>query len=80
MTTKSEIFQKYNSIKKVFKGDAKQTERLNKGLGIALSGKKFAVKMVEYNFTTNTCNCPDATYRPQFVCKHQLAALMNETK
>ena len=76
--TKSEIFTAYNKARAAARkaGEIKRVERLNKALGILLSGNYYAGEKAEYNPTTNTCNCNDMKYRNAArraytgVCKH----------
>lgn len=71
MNRKSTIFSEYNKQRSTARKAGKDTARINRGLGLALSGKARP-----YLTTAHTCDCPDARYRG-VVCKHMIAARLN---
>lgn len=71
MNRKSEIFKEFNKQRTQTRKAGKETGRVNRGLGLALSGKERP-----YLTTAHTCDCPDARYRG-VTCKHMIAARLN---
>jgi hypothetical protein len=76
--TKSEIFTAYNIARAQARraGETKRIERLNKSLGILLSGNYYAGEKAAYDANTMTCSCKDFQFRHAArrayhgVCKH----------
>lgn len=68
----------YNAARKAanegrtYKGKVLEIGRVNKAFGILQSNEYER----EYEASHTTCNCPDAKYHPNTICKHQLAAMM----
>lgn len=68
MNEKTRIFRNYNAARAL----GLDRKRLNKALGIAQ--RKGAAR--SYFTTADFCSCPDATYRPDGICKHRIAAAL----
>lgn len=71
--TKKSLFTLYNILRNDSKEYTSITKsRLNKALGLAQ--KKDSDR--PYYTTIQSCTCPDATQRSNFVCKHRLALML----
>jgi hypothetical protein len=66
MNRRSQIFSAYNKLKSRTRKAGQDTKRVDRALGLSLSGRASP-----YLSTPYSCNCPDAMYRG-IVCKHQL--------
>lgn len=69
--SRSTIFSNYNACKQLVRDGLLDAGRLNRALGVAQSKKQR-----EYHTTSGHCDCPDAKYRPAYVCKHRVALVL----
>ena len=51
-------------------------KRTHKALSYLMKGDA-EKKWEEYETTLNNCRCKDQTYRPQFVCNHRVAKMVD---
>jgi hypothetical protein len=75
-TIRSLIFRHYNRVRTSTRLGQIETKRLNKALGLVLSGQ-IVDKIKEYGVTVKTCNCGDATSKRGFICKHRLGFIIS---
>ncbi len=75
--TRKEVFSVYNQVKAAARkaGDVQQVDRINKALGMLLSGKG---AKAEYKSSCLCCLCADYSYRRGYSgpCKHMIAEVM----
>jgi predicted nucleic acid-binding Zn finger protein len=71
-TTRSELFKSYNQFKKAARALGADTKRIDRGLGVAQRKDPRP-----YVTTTESCTCPDHTYR-KVTCKHMIALQLKE--
>lgn len=67
-------FKHYNKAKGAGKRGQLETGRVNRALGLLLSGK-IDTKRSEYACTSGRCLCPDAVQRGS-ICKHRIAEMI----
>jgi hypothetical protein len=72
--SKQNILQAYNKLKAEMQAGNTHIEegRLNRALGLALRKESYDKYFVQWT----GCTCADAYNRPQFICKHRLAFMM----
>jgi len=67
-------FKHYNKAKGAGKRGQLETGRVNRALGLLMSGKIYE-KRSEYASTSGHCLCPDAVQRGA-ICKHRIAEMI----
>jgi len=76
------LMSNYNKARKAanegatFNGRKLEIGRVNRAFGI-LQHNEYEREYILRGWT-DTCNCPDAIYNPQYICKHQIAAMIEE--
>lgn len=74
LAMRSLVFENYNRARIAAKGGQLSESRLNKALGLILSGE-IHTKINEYHTTIKRCFCPDHTERGM-ICKHMIACMI----
>lgn len=83
MTSKPNLFSMYNKARAAakagatYQGQAFETGRVNRAMGILQSKKGLQSIDPEYRSTIKYCGCPDSRKR-NFICKHRIAHMLHK--